>query len=96
MYSIRLAPPCETSGRGGDAKLLEVLCDAAEEEWVAGAEDQTGVHVGRIADDALVEHVPDLVGRRFEHCLSDFVDASLVVLDRRRLLAVRDARLHVS
>ena len=57
-----------------DAQLVEVLRDAAEEERVAGAEDQAGVDVGRGADDALVEQVADLVGRRLEHVLADLVD----------------------
>ena len=41
----------------GDAGLVEVLRDTAEPEREARAEDEAGVDVGRLRDDALVEDV---------------------------------------
>src|ERR671922_1741270 len=51
-----IAALCRDGSEPRDARLLEVLRDPAEEERVAGAEDQAGVDVGRRVDDAFVEH----------------------------------------
>src|SRR5712691_10903351 len=56
-----------------DPGLVEVLRDPAEEERVAGAEDEAGVDVGGRLDDAFVEQGANLVGDRFERVLADLV-----------------------
>src|SRR5262245_65869739 len=60
----------------GDARLVEMLADAAEPERPAGTEDQGGVDVLDLRDDALAEHAVDLVGDRLESVPLDVVQGA--------------------
>ena len=64
---------------------VEVRRQPAAEEREAGAEDQARIDLARRRHDALVEHVPRLVGERLEDALEDLVlGAPVVAGDRRR------------
>src|ERR687887_862582 len=80
----------------GNAGLVEVLRDPAEEERPACAEEEGRVDISRLGGDALLEQAVDLVRDRLQGVAPDFLDGARRVLDDDDLLVapgeVREGR----
>src|SRR5215471_8606916 len=74
----------------GESGLVEVLRDAAEEERPAGPEQETGVDIGRLGNDALLEQAVDLVCDCLQHLLDDLLAHARGVLEDDRIASVRE------
>ena len=72
---MRQSSPCEGSPEHPlrSAGLIEVLGDPAEPERPAGAEQERGVDVRGLCDDAFLEQVADLVGDGVEGLVEDLL-----------------------